>query len=44
MPEPVEPTGEVARRNLLYGWALFALFLVLFGGTVAVAFIYLAVD
>jgi hypothetical protein len=32
------------RRNLAFGWALFALFLVLAAGTVAVAFIYLALD
>ena len=44
MPEPVEHTPEIARRNVVFGWALFALFVVLFGGTIAVAFIYLAVD
>jgi hypothetical protein len=44
MPEPVEPTPELARRNVLFGWTLFAIALVLFGGTIAVAFIYLAVD
>jgi hypothetical protein len=35
---------EVARKNMVWGWTLFALFLVLLGGTVAVAFIYLALD
>jgi hypothetical protein len=44
MPEPVEPVGEVARRNIRLGLTLFAVFLVLFAGTIAVAFIYLAVD
>jgi hypothetical protein len=44
MPEPVEPTPEIARRNVAFGLALFAVFLLLFGGTIAVAFIYLAVD
>jgi hypothetical protein len=44
MPEPVEPTPELARRNVLLGIALFAIALLLFGGTIAVAFIYLAVD
>ena len=44
MPEPVDVTPELARKNLLFGWALFALFVVLFGGTIAVALIYLAVD
>jgi hypothetical protein len=44
MPEPVEPTPELARKNAIMGLALFALFLLLFAGTFAVAFIYLAVD
>ncbi len=35
---------EIQRKNLLWGWSLFVLFLVLLGGTVAIAFIYLAVD
>ena len=34
---------ELARRNMIWGWSLFALFVVLFGGTVLVALIYLAV-
>ncbi len=36
--------AETERKNLLWGWGLFVLFLLIFGGTVAVAFIYLAVD
>jgi len=32
---------ELARKNLRWGWALFGLFVVLFAGTVAVAYIYL---
>jgi hypothetical protein len=40
---PMEPTPEQARRNVLFGLALFGLFLLLFGGTVVVALIYLAV-
>jgi hypothetical protein len=35
---------EVERGNLRWGLALFGLFLVLLGLTVAVAFIYLALD
>ncbi len=35
--------GELARKNMLWGWLLFLLFLSLLGGTVAVAFIYDAV-
>jgi hypothetical protein len=41
--EPKEPTPEEARRNVLYGLALFGIFVLLFGGTVVVALIYLAV-
>jgi hypothetical protein len=35
---------ETERRNLSLAWGLVVLFLALFGGTFAVAFIYLAVD
>jgi hypothetical protein len=35
---------EVERKNMVLGWALFAVFLLLFAGTVLVALIYLAVD
>lgn len=35
---------ELERKNLLLGWALFGLFLLLFAGTVGVAFLYLALD
>jgi hypothetical protein len=35
---------ELERKNLLWGLALFGLFLVLLGLTVAIAFIYLALD
>ena len=35
---------ELERRNLLLGWALFGIFVVLFAGTVGVAFLYLALD
>ena len=35
---------ETQRKNMLWGWGLFVLFLLLAAGTVAVAFIYLAVD
>jgi hypothetical protein len=33
-----------ARRGLLIGWGLFALFLLLFAGSVGVALLYLALD
>ena len=42
--EPRGPGEEVARRNVLLGWALFALALAIFGGTIGVALIYLAAD
>jgi hypothetical protein len=35
---------ESEQRSLLIGWGLFALFLVLFAGSVAVALLYLALD
>ena len=38
-----DPERELARKNALFGWALFAIFLVLAAGTVAVALIYDAV-
>ena len=39
-----EPDPETARKGLLLGWGLFALFLLLFGGSFAVALLYLALD
>ena len=35
---------ELERKNLIWGVALFGVFVLLLGGTVAVAFIYLALD
>jgi hypothetical protein len=35
---------EVERKNLAWGFGLLVLFLALFAGTIAVAFIYLAAD
>jgi hypothetical protein len=34
----------LARKNIVWGWALFGLFLALFGGTVGVAVVYLWLD
>ena len=42
--EPVDPERELARKNMLFGLALFGLFLLLFAGVWVVAFIYLALD
>jgi hypothetical protein len=39
-----EPDPENARKSLLLGWGLFAVFLVLFGGSFAFALLYLALD
>ena len=39
----IDPDLQVARRNILWGFALFGLFLLLFAVTVVVALIYLAV-
>jgi hypothetical protein len=39
MDEPLTD-AEIARKNMLWGWALFGLFCLLFGGTVVVALVY----
>ena len=36
--------SELARRNLLFGWALFFLFWILFAGTIVIAVLYLQLD
>jgi hypothetical protein len=36
--------NELSRKNLIFGWALFGLFCVLFAGTLLVAVLYLQVD
>jgi hypothetical protein len=41
----VDPDDPVLqRKNMVLGWWLFAIALMILGGTVAVAFIYLAAD
>ena len=35
---------ELARKNMVWGWALFGLFWVLFAGTAGVALVYLWLD
>jgi hypothetical protein len=42
--EPVEPTGEVARKNVVMGIALTFVALVIVLGTVLVSLIYLHYD
>ena len=41
---PVDPQAELARRNTIFGLALFAFCLLLFGATILVAYVYLALD
>jgi hypothetical protein len=35
---------ETQRRSLMIGWAIFALFVALFAGSVGIALLYLALD
>jgi hypothetical protein len=35
---------ELAKKNVRLGWLLFGIFLVLFAGTIGVAYLYLAFD
>jgi len=41
MQEAIEPDAALARKNVRWAWSLVAIFLLLFGGTFAVAFVYL---
>jgi hypothetical protein len=43
MQEPLDD-ATIAHKNMLWGWALFGVFCVLFGGTVGVALVYLWLD
>ena len=42
--EPATPEAALGRKNLLFGLALFGFVLLLFGATILVAFVYLALD
>ncbi len=42
--EATDPDAELARKNVLFGLALLGLVILLFAGTVLVAFVYLALD
>ena len=37
----IEPDAALARRNMRWAWSLAGLFLLLFGGTFGIAFVYL---
>ena len=41
---PVEVDTELARKNAVLGLVLFGLVLLVFGGTIGVALLYLALD
>jgi hypothetical protein len=41
---PVEPDAALERRNMLFGLALFGFVVLLFGATILVAYVYLALD
>jgi hypothetical protein len=41
---PVDVDPELARRNAVLGLVLFAFALLVFGGTIGVALLYLALD
>ena len=36
--------ADLARKNLRFGWALFAVFWILFAGTILVAILYVQLD
>jgi hypothetical protein len=42
--EAIAPDAALARKNNLWGWALFGVFCLIFAGTVGIAFVYLALD
>jgi len=44
MEEPAEPDAALARRNVIFGLALFSFVLLLYGATILVAYVYLALD
>jgi hypothetical protein len=44
MHEAIAPDAELARKNNLWGWALFGIFVLLFFGTIGLALVYLALD
>ena len=41
---PIDPSAELARKNLAWGLALFGIFVLLFGGTILIALAYLWLD
>jgi hypothetical protein len=41
---PVEPTGEVARKNIMLGLALFGIAVLIAAGAIVVSLVYLHYD
>ena len=41
MHEAIEPDEALARKNVRWAWILVAIFILLFGGTFGIAFVYL---
>jgi hypothetical protein len=44
MHAPADPEAALARRNMIFGLALFGFCLLIFGGTILIAYVYLALD
>jgi hypothetical protein len=42
--EPVEVTPELARKNVLLGWALLGIAILIAAGAVGISFLYLHFD
>jgi hypothetical protein len=42
--EPADPEAELRRKNMIFGFALFGFVVLLFGATILVAYVYLALD
>ena len=42
--EAVSPDPALSAKNNIWGWALFGVFLLIFGGTFGIALVYLAFD
>ena len=41
---PPDPEAALARKNLVWGWALFLLVLLIFGASILIALVYLQLD
>jgi len=42
--EAVSPDASLAAKNNIWGWALFGVFVLIFGGTFGIALVYLVFD